>query len=280
MGFFYFLKKGRFYKHLLIAVVLTIVLLWLSFTVLDFYTRHGDIYIVPDFKGKTLEQITEEGYGDYFVFQVIDSVYDDIKPRGSVFMQNPAAGSKVKQGRRMYFTIVASMPEMVIMPNLKNLSLRQALVTLDLNGLKTGKLEYVDYFARNAVIDQMVNEEPVEPGTELRRGALVDLVVGKGDMKVYVSVPFIIGKTKNEALHDLHYASLNLGNEIYLDDDKEDVRVYRTEPPYLSDDKIDLGTSVKVWYRSPGSFDFESYIKEILSDTVTADTISQGINNY
>jgi len=99
-------------------------------------------------------------------------------------------------------------------------------------------------------------------------------------MKVYVSVPFIIGKTKNEALHDLHYASLNLGNEIYLDDDKEDVRVYRTEPPYLSDDKIDLGTSVKVRYRSPGSFDFESYIKEILSDTVTADTISQGINNY
>jgi beta-lactam-binding protein with PASTA domain len=280
MGFFYFLKKGRFYKHLLIAVVLTIVLLWLSFTVLDFYTRHGDIYIVPDFQGKTMEQISGEGYGDYFVFQVIDSVYDDSKARGAVFMQNPAAGSKVKQGRRMYFTIVASMPEMVTMPNLKNLSLRQALVTLDLNGLQTGKLDYVDYFARNAVIDQMINEEPVEPGTSLRRGTPVDLVVGKGDMKVYVSVPFIIGKTHKEALHDLHYASLNLGDEIYLDDDKEDARVYRTEPPYLSDDKIDLGTSVKVWYRSPGSFDFESYIKEILSDTVTADTISQGINNF
>jgi len=280
MGVFYFLKKGKFYKHLLIAVILTIVLLWLSFKILDFYTRHGDIYIVPDFKGKTLEQITEEGYGDYFVFQVIDSVYDDIKPRGSVFMQNPAAGSKVKQGRRMYFTIVASMPEMVIMPNLKNLSLRQALVTLDLNGLKTGKLEYVDYFARNAVIDQMVNEEPVEPGTELRRGALVDLVVGRGDMKVYVSVPFIIGKTKKEALHDLHYASLNLGNEIYLDDDKEDVRVYRTEPPYFTNDKIDLGTSVKVWYRSPKTFDFESQIKKMITDTIVADTITRSKNNF
>ena len=280
MSFFYFLKKGRFYKHLLIAVVLTIVLLWLSFKILDFYTRHGDIYIVPDFKSKTLEQITEEGYGDYFVFQVIDSVYDDNNPKGSVFMQNPVSGSKVKQGRRIYFTIVASMPEMVTMPNLKNLSLRQALVTLDLNGLQTGKLEYVDYFARNAVIDQMVNEEPVEPGTSMKRGSLVDLVVGKGDMKVYVSIPFIIGKTHKEALHDLHYASLNLGNEIYLDDDKEDARVYRTEPPYSSDDKIELGSSVKVWYRSPKTFDFKSYIEKILTDTVTADTISKGINNF
>ena len=280
MGFFYFLKKKNFYKHLLIAVVLTIVLLWLSLKMLDVYTRHGDVFIVPDFTGKTLPEIDKEGFGEYFDFQVIDSVYDDTKVKGAVFMQNPVPGSKVKQGRHLYLTVVASMPEKVAMPNLKNLSLRQALVTLDLNGLKAGKLEYIDYFARNAVIDQLINEEPVEPGTELNRGAHVDLVVGKGDMKVYVSVPFIIGKSSKEVAHDLHYASLNLGSETYLDDDIENAKVFRTKPSFSTDEKLDLGTVVSVWYRSDKTFDFDSYIHEMLGDTISADSLSNRNNNF
>ncbi len=279
MGFFYFLKKKKFYKHLLIAVVLTIALLWLSLIVLDYYTRHGEVYIVPDFTGKTLDQMAADGYDDYFTFEVIDSVYDDSKASGSVFMQNPMPGSKVKQGRHLYLTIVASTPEKVIMPNLKNLSLRQALVTLEINGLKSGHLEYVDYFARNAIIDQLVNAEPVEPGTELNRGTVVDLVVGKGEMKVYVSVPFLIGKRPAKVKHDLHYASLNLGNEIYMDDDMSNARVYKTKPAFSEEKKIDLGTPVDVWYRSDKTFDFDDYIKELLSDTVAIDTLTKSLNN-
>ncbi len=274
MGFFYFLKKKNFYKHLLIAVVLTVILLWVSLKMLDIYTRHGDVFVVPDFNGKTLEQLKEEGFDDYFDFQVIDSVYDKKLPKGSVFMQNPEPGSKIKKGRRMYLTIVAAMPEKVAMPDLKNLSLRQALVTLEVNGLKAGNLKYVDYFARNAVIDQMINEEPVEPGTEIYKGTVIDLVVGKGDMEVYVPMPFLIGKTPQEALHDLHYASLNIGAETYLDDDIKNAKVYKTEPPQLSDVKLKLGDTINIWYRSSELFDFESYLNEILGDTIPADSLS------
>jgi beta-lactam-binding protein with PASTA domain len=273
MGFFYFLKKRKFYKHLLIATVLTIALLWISLKVLSIYTRHGDVYLVPDFTGKTLEQLNEEGFNKYFDFQVIDSVYDDAKPRGSVFMQNPVAGSKVKQGRHLYLTVVASMPEKVIMPNLKNLSLRQALVSIDLSGLRVGHLEYVDYFARNAVIDQLVDEEPVEAGTELNRGTLVSLVLGKGEMKVFVPMPFIIGKSPKEALRQLHYASLNRGSEVYMDDDMANAKVYRTEPPFASDEKLDLGAVINIWYRSDKTFDFENYIHEVLGDTISQDSL-------
>jgi len=275
MGFFYFLKKRKFYKHLLFAIILAFALFWVSIKLLDLYTRHGDVYLVPDFKGKTLEQLKTEGYDDYFDFQVIDSVYDDSQPRGSVFMQNPEPGSKVKQGRHLYLTLVSSMPEKVIMPNLKNLSLRQALVTLELTGLRAGQLEYVDYFARNAVIEQLVNEEPVEPGTELNRGTVVNLVVGKGDMKVFVPMPFIIGKSPKDALHDLHYASLNVGNQVYMDDDVKNAKVYRTEPPFSKDEKLDLGTVINIWYRSDKSFDFETYIHEMLGDTISADSLMQ-----
>lgn len=273
MGFFYFLKKGKFYKHLLIAIVLTIVLLWASLKVLSFYTRHGEVYMVPDFTGKTLEQLKEEGFDKYFDFHVIDSVYDDTKPKGSVFMQNPEPGSKAKQGRHLYLTLVASLPEKVVMPNLKNLSLRQALVSLDLSGLKVGTLEYVDYFARNAVIDQLVDEEPVEPGTELNRGTKVKLVLGKGDMTVFIPMPFIIGKSPAIALRQLHYASLNLGSEVYMDDDIANAKVYRTEPAFDKDKKLNLGEVINVWYRSDKTFDFENYIHEVLGDTISQDSL-------
>jgi len=104
-------------------------------------------------------------------------------------LQNPMPGSKVKQGRHVYLTIVAQTPELVLMPNLKNLSLRQALVTLESNELFVGELEYVQYFARNAVVDQLVGDEPIEPDTELRKGTTVNLVVGKGDFTAMVPMP-------------------------------------------------------------------------------------------
>jgi beta-lactam-binding protein with PASTA domain len=276
MGFFYFLKKKKFYKHLIYAIILTFILLWISLKILEIYTRHDNVYIVPDFTGKTLNEIKQEGYADYFNFLVIDSVYDQKSPKGSIFMQNPEPGSKVKQGRRMYLTIVATTPEKVIMPDLKNLSLRQAMVTLEINGLKTGKLEYVDYFARNAVIDQLINEEPIDPGTEIFKGSAVDLVVGKGKMDVYVPLPFIVGKSPEEAEHELHYASLNVGKEVYIDNDKQNAKVFKTEPEQLSDKKLKLGDKIDIWYRSSKTFDFDQYIDELLGDTIPQE---QELNN-
>jgi len=278
MGFFYFLKKKNFYKHLFFAVIVTVILLWISLKLLDIYTRHGDVYVVPDFKGKTVEQLKQEGFNDYFDFQVIDSVYDQTLPKGSVFMQNPEPGSKIKKGRRMYLTIVASMPEKVFMPNLRNLSLRQALVTLEINGLTTGNLQYVDYFALNAVIDQLVNSEPIEPGTEIYKGTVVDLVVGNGNMDVNVTMPFLIGKTPKEAHNELHYASLNIGNEIYLDDNRHNAKVYKTEPSQMEDVNLKPGDMVNLWYRSADSFDFDAYINKMFSDTIPQDSLNNEIN--
>ena len=274
MGFFHFLKEKKFYKHLLIAILLTVVLFWLALLALDKYTRHGEVYKVPDFKGKTVAELEKEGMNEYFQFIVIDSVYDKNLTPGSVLMQNPEPGSTIKKGRRMYLTIVAVMPDKVEMPDLRNLSLRQALVTLEVKGLKAGNLKYVDYFARNAVIDQMIDDEPVDPGTEIYKGTKIDLVVGKGKMTVEVPVPFIVGETPEDAERKIHYASLNIGKQFYMDDDRENARVYKTEPPQLSDQKLNLGDTVDVWYRSAKDFDFDNYIKEMLGDTLPADSLN------
>ena len=279
MGFFYFLGRKKFYIHLLIAIVLSFVILWLVLLSLDLFTRHGKVYVVPDLHGKSLAYLTENNYENFFDFQVIDSVFDKTMEKGSIIIQNPLPGSKVKKGRHVYLTIVAEMPEKVAMPNLKNLSLRQALVTLEAQELLVGRLEYVEYFARNAVVDQVVNNEPIEPGTELRKGTTIDLIVGKGDMNTSVALPMLIGMEKEEAIRELHYAYLNLGNEYYIDvDDSTQARVFNTDPHPLTTNMLYLGQQVDIWYRSDLNFDFESYIKEFIPDTIGNDTLQLNTN--
>mgnify|MGYP000188449649 CR=1 FL=1 len=49
MGFFYFLKKKKFYLHFTISILLTIFLIWIVLKSLNILTHHGEILIVPDF---------------------------------------------------------------------------------------------------------------------------------------------------------------------------------------------------------------------------------------
>jgi len=274
MGFFYFLGQKKFYIHLLIAIGLALVIFWLALLSLDLFTRHGQVYKVPDFSGQTLPRLHQEKYDDFFDLIVIDSVYDRKREKGSVIMQHPLPGSNVKKGRHIYLTIVSEMPETVIMPNLKNLSLRQALVNLESLELPVGSLEYVDYFARNAVVEQLVNGEPIEPGTEITKGTPVKLLVGKGDYIAMIPIPVLIGKKKNEVKKALHYAYLNLGKEHFLDsDDTAHARVYKTNPEPLKDNMVNLGDKVDVWYRSDENFDFDRYRKQVLLDSLSVDTL-------
>jgi eukaryotic-like serine/threonine-protein kinase len=274
MGFFYFLRQKKFYMHLLLVLLLLLVLIWAVLKSLNAYTRHGQVFIVPDFEGEHFESVMNQ-YGEQFNFLVIDSVYHKEIENGSVIMQNPSAGSKVKLGRNVYLTIIAKMPEQVPMPNLRNLSLRQAIVTLNLNGLYINELIFVDHFARNAVVEQQINNEIIEPETLVFKGTPVDLFVGNGGASTMVPLPSILGSSPNEVVSLLHNASLNKGEEIYMDGyDSINSRVYRTEPSSLRISSIPIGSKVDIWYRSLAKFDFNTYLELISSDTIPVDTLS------
>jgi beta-lactam-binding protein with PASTA domain len=275
MGFFYFLGKKKFYLHLLISMVLTLVIIWGVFKLLAVFTRHGEVYLVPNFTGQTLPELNEKGYNQYFDLMIIDSIYDVRHAPGSIVMQNPLAGAKVKMGRHVYLTIVAKKPEMVEMPDLRNLSLRQALVLLEGKGLNVKDLQYVNYFAKNAVVDQYLDNEPVEPGTKIPKGTAIRLVVGQGNHPTPVPVPFLIGKKMKGAHAALYYSSLNVGKEYFLDgNDTTHARVYKMEPAYNSHSLLDMGSPVDLWYRSDENFDFKHYIQQMRADTLQQDSVS------
>ncbi len=263
MGKLSFLKQKKFYINLLVIIVLIFIILWLTIKMLGLYTRHGKVYRLPDFTGMTTEQVEHE-YGKDYHFILIDSVYTRTQAPGSIVQQDPLPDSKVKHGRNIYYIIVAKAPEKTAMPNLNNLSLRQALVLLESNGLLVDELNYVDYFARNAICEQRYEGQVIKPGTEIVKGSKITLYVGIGSDEKNMRLPSLYGTPAADVQRTLNMAGLNLGNETYEDQDSlQYMRVCRMSPPY-SRGFVKPGTFVDVWYQSSRKHDFEKERKDAL----------------
>jgi len=259
MKAFRFLKDKWFYISLIIMLLVVVVTFEFTFNRLDRFTRHGEEIVVPDLTGMNYEEVVEN-YSDEYTFQLLDSIYVKDFPEGAVYQQNPAPGSKVKRGRNVYVIRTSIAPEIVLMPNLRNLSLRQAMVSLNAVGLKVDKLEFIDYFARNAVVEQKIKGEVVAPKQEVVKGTAITLVVGYGNGEKKTNLPDLVGVKLEDVKNQINNASLNIGTEIFIDnDDPKNLYVVRMEPEYSIDKKVPLGSLVNVWYKSIENFDFAWY---------------------
>jgi beta-lactam-binding protein with PASTA domain len=61
--------------------------------------------------------------------------------------------------------------------------------------LKIGDTTFKPDFAKNAVLEQWYNGMQIDPGTKLRKGSVVSLVLGDGVGKREFAVPDITGMT-------------------------------------------------------------------------------------
>lgn len=254
--------------HLGLSIALTIVLFFIVLQFFKIYTHHGDTYVLPDFSGKTLADIENERFDRLYEFIVIDSIFDNQNPKGSIVIQNPPPGSIVKENRKVYITLVAFSTEKVEMPDLIDLSLRQAVNSLRSKGLRVNNLQYVEDFAGNAILEQLFDDEVIEPGTIIEKGSGINLVVGLGQENE-APVPFLIGLTKEQAIDAIHKASFNIGIEYFLDtEDPLHARVYRQNPAWKEDEVLMKGESINISLRSDLDFDFDALILQLRPDTV------------
>lgn len=257
-----------------IGILVLVVLFLILFKFLDVFTRHGKELVVPDYYGKTLKEIDSIKSNRQFDFYVVDSLFDEDNKKGAIVIQDPLPGSIVKKGRNIYVTIVATMPEMVIMPDLKDLTVRQAINILESSRLQAGKLIYAPSFDKNAVLEQFYNGDTIHPGDTLLKESLIDLVVGTGDRMYKIPIPFLIGETREEAIYNLNIASFNLGNEFYMDSVKDHTaRVYMQEPMWDSELPYYPGDSIHLWYQSDSLFDFEKYVMIFTMDSLQLDSL-------
>jgi len=176
-----FLISKTFFKQLGLAAVAIIILCFFLLRWLDATTNHGEFITVPDLKGKSLETVEIELKDKDLLMEVQDSSnYNPNYPKYSVIEQNPKAGSKVKEDRKIYITYNPSGYRRVEVPNIEMRTLRQAKPTLEAIGLKVGELTYKDYIGKDVVLKMYHKGSLVEPGDLLPMTSVVDLEVGNG----------------------------------------------------------------------------------------------------
>jgi beta-lactam-binding protein with PASTA domain len=274
MSFLGFLTQKKFYIHLGLSLLVTIVILIIVFNLLKGYTRHGEAYLVPDLTGRTMTDINYDESLEIFNLQVTDSIFDNSLLPGSVFKQNPSPGSKSKEGRTIYITVVSYTPKMSFMPEIKDLTIRQAVTTLKTSGLNIRKLIYIEHFAENSVLGQYFRGDTLLAGTEILEGSEIDVVVGLGK-NPKARPPFVIGMTRDQAHEVLQMAGFNYGSEHYLDAaDPRHSRVYR-QYPYIGEDLFP-GDSVTLYYRSDLRYNFDSLKQHINPDTAVYLELPEG----
>lgn len=195
-----FLLSKTFRKHVLAALILTVVLLWLTMQILSWYTHRGQSFAIPDFTGMTMDEAKLVGKKMKLRFEVEDSVYKADKKAGTILMQHPGTGHEIKSGRMIYLTLVTSVPGQEIVPKLTDISLRQARVLLESKGFTVGKVEFAPSEFNDLVLEQKNNGVPIVPGSRLNNGTAIDLVVGQNIGNSQTIIPDFTGMTMDEAL--------------------------------------------------------------------------------
>ena len=141
--FFVKLIKNPYVINLFLVILVTCGIVYGVLEWLDTYTRHNQAVVVPDVKGMRLEEAEPFFKENGLRYDVIDSVFSkDVAP-GAVVELVPGAGSKVKEGRIVFVTINARTSQMGMIPDVADLSLRQAYTMLRSRGFTSVEVEYV-----------------------------------------------------------------------------------------------------------------------------------------
>ena len=144
-------------------------------------TSHGNFIVVPDLIGKNIQEFESQLNELDLQFIISDSGnYNPNFKINSVLDQLPIANSKVKQGRKVYLTLNASDFEMIEIPKITRITVRQARKTIESLGFIFGQIEYVDDIARDEVISISHEGNELNEGDFLKRTSVIDFKLGNG----------------------------------------------------------------------------------------------------
>ncbi|MES2332220.1 MAG: PASTA domain-containing protein [Bacteroidota bacterium] len=232
-----YITSKPLWVNILAGLGLILILVFLFFASLSWLTGYNKYEKVPAVTGQNADAAKQFLESKGFDVVVQDSVYVDTIAKLAVVRQSPEADAMVKSGRTIYLTINRSIAPQVEMPNLAGFSIKSAEMYLQSLGLKLGELSYEADIARNAVLRQLYNGEPIAPGTKIPIGSVIGFVLGSGEGGGVINVPNLIGMTYEEARTYLSTMGINFGSVTGMDEVKDSASAFvvRQIPDVLSD---------------------------------------------
>jgi beta-lactam-binding protein with PASTA domain len=176
-----YLTSRVFFAQMLLALGIFAALAYLFFHWITYTTHHGQEITVPDLSKLSAEQAEEKLNAIDLDYTILDTVdFRPEFPKLTVVEQEPKAGSKVKEGRKIYIKINASTYTMVSVPDLIEKTYRQAVPTLESVGLLEGTITYKPYLGKDMVLEMRMNGKKLKAGDKVLKSSKIDLVLGDG----------------------------------------------------------------------------------------------------
>lgn len=180
-NFLEFLKSKTFLIQLGLAVVATVVIVIATLQWLKGTTNHGEFVEVPDFSKMSVPDMRKAVEEAGLRYQVLDSSeYNPDYPRFSILDQNPPAGNKVKSNRKIYFTVNPSGYKKVSVPDIIQVTQRNATAMLRAVGLDVERVTYIDQLGKDMVYNMKFKGKYVKPGDKLPKTSKIELICGNG----------------------------------------------------------------------------------------------------
>lgn len=164
-----------------LALVAILLFCFLAMRWLKNTTNHGEFVQVPDFSRMSVMEMREAAEEVGLRYQVLDSTnFNPEYPRFSILEQDPPAGSKVKDNRKIYFTVNPSGYKKVTVPNIIQVTQRNATSMLRAVGLDVQRVTYIDELGKDMVYNMKFKGKYVKPGDKLPKTSKVELICGNG----------------------------------------------------------------------------------------------------
>jgi eukaryotic-like serine/threonine-protein kinase len=178
--------------NLFIMLLIVLGLVFGLLSSLKIITKHGQEAKVPNVVGKKLDKAL--ALLSAFELQ-IDSVYLPEKNPLEIISQDPQPDNMVKKGRIIFLVVNKTTPPTIKMPDLVNMSFRNAVLSLQSYRLVMGDTIFRPDIAAGAILEQLFKGKPISSGADIPIGSRIDLVVGAGLSDSTFNVPDFIGKT-------------------------------------------------------------------------------------
>lgn len=178
------LIKNPYVLNLLLAVVVACALVFGTLKWLDSYTRHNEAVVVPDVKGLRMDEAAGFFDNSHLRYSVIDSVFSrEVKP-GAIVELVPMAGSKVKEGRIVFVTVNALTSQMATIPDVEDLSFRQAYAILRARGFEKIEIEHVPGEYKDLALAVELHGRVLRKGEHVPFAAPLVLKVSSGEAEM------------------------------------------------------------------------------------------------
>jgi len=211
---FKFITSKPLWFNITVAISSLAIIIFLFFISLGVITGHGQYDKVPDITGQNVYAAINTLESKGFRVEVSDSIFTTSLPALVISKQIPEGSAMVKHGRTIYLTVNRSVPPKIEMPSLIGFSYKSAKMYLESMGLVMGDTTYKPDFARNSVLEQLFNKEPIKPGTQVPVGSSISFVLGAGLSDSAMNVPDVVGLTLQQAKSKLSLMSLGVGSII------------------------------------------------------------------